>query len=550
MTLPDPLVEQGNEDTESIEDDIATLYAKFITPIENIRSVSSNLPGNLSPSDKTTIRTGININPGPIESRAHAFYRLLCLPVVDSQGRCYSPGFNSTITNQDTRDSINSAQDSKSLNLQTSRENGVRFYSSLFTNQDLTASIVSLMIGTHPKPFNVLSNPDQSYSVPERTLELAFFTNTNSSLQDSIGASVGTLANTAINTTLDGGLHVLKPFTVNPLLDFTVMPVNNLVAAPFLLDKNAIRSSASPEILHMRPGIEYILRQRLTDLNPDPVFMGNLKNVLSQQNVPTPTFTNNIDVDTLRETLFAFADANNIDSIDINKIFQNITTLESQVIEQLIKTIKVMIDLLRESVAGVEKIKTKFNFIPTPSIVGPEKIGSIRDAQATSQLDVQILQLTIKQLNGDNGPTLDPGLGGFASPFTKIEKTKTYTDQLSSLTQKRNKLGNIGLNLLSNIEIITGEVSGLGLIDILAIYIALWSMDLKDLLGLLDQDSFDRLYNFNEVLRVGPVASKSRSSVTSALTSFETIVTNVLSFADKLFTDSLSSPNITEKGNL
>lgn len=555
MSLPSRSLEQGYEDTQSVENDINTLFNKFVKPIENIRSIALATAGSLSKSDKDAVRINLSVSTEAVESRAHAFYRLLGLPVVDSSGNCYNPGFNSDRNSDSKKDSINSMQDTQMISLMQKREDHIKFLQKIFSNEDTAASILSLVMGSQPKLFNIFDKSAQTFKVPERDLEVSLIAKDNQNLATEISDARNSFANTPINTTVDGGLHILKPFQVNPMLDFTVMPSNNLMAAPFLADINATRSSSEPEIIHDRPGLEFIIRTRLQDVIPDPQFLLSIQKILNQEKSPSPTFSADINTDTLRSTLFALADQNNINNVDINSLFQNITSTESQIIKQLIKTIKVIIEQLHISVTEIEKIRNKINFLPIPDKHGPELLGKIRDTAAIKPLDNQILQLTIKKLNAERQVDIQKGLGNFATPFLNLEKTDVYSEQLVQLTNLRTDLGNLGLEHLRTIEIITGEVSGLGLIDILSIYTALWSIKLEDILGLLDQDSFDRLKKFNPELYSNIDAAQStvsanRSSVTSALTIFETRVGNILSFADKLYADSLSSPQESEKGDI
>lgn len=555
MSLPSRSLEQGYEDTQSVESDIDTLFNKFIKPIENIRSIALASAGLLSKDDKDTIRINLSVSTEAVESRAHAFYRLLGLPVVDNSGNCYNPGFNSDRESDSKKDSINTMQDSQIIALMQKRENHIKFLQKTFSNEDTAASIFSLAMGSQPKLFNVFDKSAQTFKVPERDLEVSLIARDNQNLVSEITDARNSFANTPIDTTIDGGIHILKPFQVNPMLEFTVMPSNNLMAAPFLADINATRSSSQPEIIHDRPGLEFIIRTRLQDVVPDPNFLSSLQKILNQEKSPSLTFSADINTDTLRSTLFALADQNNINNIDINSLFQSITSTESQIIKQLIKTIKVVVEQLHISVAEIEKIRDKINFLPIPDKHGPEKLGKIRDTAAIKSLDNQILQLTIKKLNAERQVDIQKGLGNFATPFLNLEKTDTYSEQLIHLTNLRNDLGNLGLEHLRTIEIITGEVSGLGLIDILSIYMALWSIKLEDILGLLDQDSFNRLKKFNPELysnidAAQSTVSSNRSSVTSALTTLETRVGNILSFADKLYADSLSSPQESEKGDI
>lgn len=103
---------------------------------------------------------------------------------------------------------------------------------------------------------------------------------------------------------------------------------------------------------------------------------------------------------------------------------------------------------------------------------------------------------------------------------------------------------------LRMIEIITGEISGLGLVDILAIYTALWSIKIEDLLDLLDEDSFNRLNTFNPGLRTKDVNDRQQRApaVVTAIEALEGRVKNILTFADSLYIKRFAAPSESEGG--
>jgi hypothetical protein len=128
---------------------------------------------------------------------------------------------------------------------------------------------------------------------------------------------------------------------------------------------------------------------------------------------------------------------------------------------------------------------------------------------------------------------------------------RDFTRDLNKLKKKRDAQSNRALQLLKTIEIITGEVSGLGLVDIFAIYSALWAIDIEDLLGFLDSNSINRLKeNFpNLVTSEVESAINDPVSIDTALKSFEITLFNILSFADNLFKEENKTPLRNRGGN-
>ena len=97
---------------------------------------------------------------------------------------------------------------------------------------------------------------------------------------------------------------------------------------------------------------------------------------------------------------------------------------------------------------------------------------------------------------------------------------------------------------------IVGEIAGIGLMDIICIYLALWSLDIKTLLCFLDDDSFNRMINSSSLfLGVKEVVERKNSgpafNILTALSNFENRLINILSFADKAFAISSNSRTLT-----
>jgi hypothetical protein len=547
MDLPLPSYEQGFEDTQSVENDIDTLYQKFIVPIDQLRSISEAPSGFLQANQKKDILNSLKVdNTRPLESRASAFYRMLGFPVVDRNGNFYNPGFSPYRTSEEKKDKINTNIDATDLQLMQSRETVFRAMRDIFSKQDTAATIWSLVMGLQPKKFNNLDKPEQTFKQTDRSDELAQIKKDNPTLVSAIAAASSQLSSTLVGADFDGGTHLLLPFTVDPAVDFSVMPSDNKVCVPFLKDQSETKLSASPDVFLLRPGIEYILRARLSDNIPNKTFLADLENILTQQKKPSQTPT--ASADSLFSTIVALAEQNNINDVDLNEVFGNFSSTQIKVVRQLIRAIKNVIEQLHESVSQLDQIRSKTNFLPLPSVNGPEQGGVVLETTAKTELDTKILQLTIKKLNAERDISIQADLGKFATPFINLERTNSYDQQLQELNNLKKTLGKEGLDHLRKIEIITGEVSGLGLIDVLAVYTALWSIDIRALLGLLDTESFNRLYENNSDLRTQEVVSGDKKVVQTALEELEVRVGNILSFADKMFSLTLSSPQESIRG--
>lgn len=532
--LPDQVYEQGFEDTQSVDLDIDSLFSRFIGPIEQIRSICDAPAGKLQSSQSKFGVTDLAVDPvNKMESRLHAFYRLLGLPVV-AGGNCYNPGFNPIPSSSTARDNINSAIPDTDISAMSLREQHPRLFSQMFNGQGFDATLWCLL-QAYPKSFNMLDSKTNTKAIDGRDVTLGFLSvfynalnNTNivSSIVDGQAAFASRMS-----FAMTSARHILTPFSVNPAIDFTVMPVSNKVCVPFLPTLQSTKISASPDVFLQRPGIEFIIRSRLKDNNPDTQFLSDIQSVLQKGDTSSTSTVS--DQNLLKSAVEALAENNDIDNADLNDIFGTFSSTQAVVVENLIKTMKGTIKLLAESIHQIDKVSAVVTFMPIPNARGIELGGKLLNVSPTTKIEKDIVVLTIKQLNANRSIALDNSFGTFAtSGYTDLEKTNAYTEKIDSLNRRKKSLGETGMQALKTIEIVTGEASGLGLIDVLAIYTALWSIKIEDLLGLLDNDAFERLNTYNPDLQAKSI---SRSSVTAAQTSLQEKISNLLSFADLTF---------------
>lgn len=549
--LPQQVIDQGYEDTESIDNDIDNLFEKFIIPIDKIRSIAEAPAGKFQSNQKQKGIAELKIDPTNfLESRVHAFYRLLGLPIV-AGNKFYNPGFNPYPKNNLNRDSVNSSIDQKTLDAMNLREQYSKSSSLMFSGQGFETTLFSL-VQSYIKPFNMLDSDTKPKVIDGRNDSInalkVLLPDLASSIEDAQSAF-----SKRMGFSLNSARHIIKPFGVNPSIDFTVMPGDNKVCVPFLADLKATRMSANPDVFLQRPGLEFIIRARLRDNNPDPLFLTDIQKIIKQEKSPNPSFSGDINTNVLKSTVEALANDNDITSADVTDLFASFSSTQVLVVKQLIKTLKVVVKELHESIIDIDRAKERITFLPISSTKGFEKGGSLKDSQPTSKLERDLITLTIKKLNADRDIEVDRTLGNFAtSGFTNLEKTNIYSQQIDELTQLKTEIGNRGLQAVKTIEMVTGEGSGLGLVDVLAIYTALWAISIEDLLGLIDQDSFNRLYNYNVSLRTEAVSSKKNGggkSVTESLYALETKVNNILSFTDLIFARTFISPQENEGGD-
>lgn len=548
MSLPDIAVTYGIDDLDQINDDISELTDRFIKPIDQIRSIAKPSTSTESKSqvdDFTDLKIDLS---RVVESRTHAFYRMLGFPVVGGDS-FYNSGYSPLAINKDKRDSINSNfySNKELANLISQREDNLLNLRKMFIKQDLESIIFCLLMRFNG-PFNVLKEDSSSFDIDKQTFtinERETFINKladkNQSLSDKI-KDIGNKYKTF--------QKLLRPFFIEPRVENTVTPDINKICVPFLKTKND--TQIYKNIYIKRPGIELIIRQRLENKFEDVNFLKNIENIISEVK-ESGVSTLLSERSSIYETLVALSDKNKI-SDDTRDIFTGFSSVQSSIVIGLIKTLKIIIKKLILNQSLLDKISTEINWTPVPSIDGPitgslgASLARIGFNNNNSKLDLKITELRIKKLNAESEAKNIEDLGEFASPFSSnlnSENLSKFSEELDELIEKRDKIANDGFVALKEIENITGQISGLGLIDIISIYIALWSIDLKYLIALLDNDSFDRLYTIKLYQGNKDIDDRKNDNgveIKDAYKAIENRIFNILSYADRLYEIQLLSP--------
>lgn len=508
MSLPEETPDTYQDDYLTANLDITDLVNKFIVPIERLRSISapsifSRSMGTDSDEDTRSTLDSAQINPSePQESRCHAFLRMIGFPVVSRDNTFYNPGFNhkrsKTATEHNAAVDSNMTQDA---NLMAQlRENSARNRYTIFKKHGLENSVYSLVLPII-KPFNVMANAEwdlqdnQSFTIAGRK---------------SFVSSFRTAEGNEITNAYETGTHILRPFTVHPVISKTVMPATRIVCEPFLETVEDTKLTDDKTLL--RPGIELILRLRLEEK-----FNSETNSDRNNQVEESPSILSSID----------------------SMLARNLNEVELKNTEELIKELKFLIHHLIRCIHTVYNTTRKIYWTPIASPGGPEfgtDIGNyIKYNTITSELEAQIRGLeTLKKVK-EVLPSIDNT--SFAIPV--VEETKrTYDEELQELKDKKNEFSREASDSLRDIEYIIGEVSGLGLVDILTVNIALWSVDVDVLLSMLDNTAFNRLYAYNPGLRTSEVEARMESGpkydIHEAIKIYDGVVSNILSFVDRI----------------
>lgn len=563
-------------DNQTYKIDIEKVYSSIVQEIDKIRSnvsVATNSAAliNFLKSANTThpqqksVLSQTSVDPNNVqESRCHAFYRLIGLPVYEPAGTSYSPGIN---RESDKKASFKQfkklvgAGISKDLyHLMDERENNVNNYLQIFSVSDINASVLALA-STHTPlrkfgiildaasqdPFN--SDPAaQSYTF-DNTFNSSF-----TALLTQYEDANGTVVSGGALQFLSKRSHIIAPFMVDPRVELTVnppytgSPTNNntaickIMGAPFATDKSQL--CLVNTIYASRPIIETICRKRLNTAQPQSTLAARFQDIIK--------YVQNTDIVN--------------DSKLLDEVFANPTqSSEDQVLLQYINVMRAMIDKLVEAIQTINDVEIKYHWVPIPNVKGPEfgstTQGIILGDPLNMPTDIAIINGVvtneISQINAQSTQVTQPDLGNFVDlqigqPSPDTQTTNAMGDraqnEVDDMIKMRNEKTSSANDTLRTIEIIMGEFSGLGLADIIAIYLALWTIDRDTLVGMLDTESFVRLTQFAELQDPAVKARQANNNmptsgndIVSVMTRFEKQVVQIYAIMDKLMLDRVNN---------
>lgn len=556
-------VKQSNfQSQQNFKIDIDKIYSDFVKEIDKIRSyvyvgsVTKDIYNGLKTKGKSTTANKIKSKDSYQESRCHAFYRLLGLPVVDKSFQFYNPGHdiikNPGIARKitiDTKINIASNLIPGFELISLARENLPLDNQNIFSNnQSIDAAARALSVlsfssgnetvgGINLRPFvTPLDDSDDPFAMTSKGYKLGHdvFVGKNSvSFSDLRDASEAEPSGKVF-----GSKHIIRPFMVDPRIDFTAA---TRVCVPFVPDKSYMKVAA--DNYAQTPIIEKIINERLSTLPAD-------------------------SAGTAYDELVTFIKQNNV--IKDEDIVNNILTdsdkyqiTEKQKFLQFLKISQAMIESLKRSIATIHTAQNLYYWLPIPSTIGPENKCSIRkniasedfSAALITEADYDIIvrsakslreQLSIEAAKASGTPTSGNFVFGGNAAFNPTA-SRGFVDNnatsLQKLIKKRNEALDTANQSLRTIEIIMGEFSGLGLCDIIAVTYALYIMPEKDLLGLLDDDAYDRMtyisrmtssFNLNK-------AALERSSIVDSMLSLNKTVKSLYDLMDKMYLNSLTN---------
>jgi hypothetical protein len=529
---------------QNFDINIDKIYSDFIGAIDSIRSnINITDPANLNLLKKFTedsfsgspTTSGLKAEQEPQESRCHAFYRILGLPVVSNSG-IYNPGLDiivepgRTITlSQKVAIANNLLQGFLEISL--AREQYVNDNLKIFSNNNSIDSCVLALSSSNIREFSSPFKKDassvdfnianQSYIISKESL---IGNNSKVTFDQYIGFE-GTTP-TKFSTTR---YHLIKPFMVDPRIDLTTTS-DKKIAIPFVRDKLQLRVNETKYVA--RPLIEKIIRDRFGVAN-QKANIGSL---------PQTVVDDILNNDTIK-------DSELVQKVVSGKLY-NLS--EQQQFLKYLGIIYSMIDKLTEAQKTILDAQSQYYWLPIPSKTGPEAGCTVSPiyqkipAALLTQKDLAVVAAGLKdvtnQLNSQAATVLNQtDVGGFLLPAYTITYNNDTTnalgdnnaESLKQLTGNRDSALSEANTALRTIEIIMGEFSGFGLCDIIAIMGALYVMPANSLLGFLDRDAYSRA---KEVKELG-LPEQNPVEITDALVDLSKTVSDFYNIMDKIYKD-------------
>lgn len=556
--MPDNKSQLISYDNQNFDIDIDKVYSDFMKEIDNIRSytnfnkdVAEKYIKSLDTTKNNSNNIEIGVEKSYQESRCHAFYRLIGLPVLGSDGRFYSPGHDNIKEERslylDEKRAIALDPIPGFDKLILARENYLNSLVKVFSKPtSIDAGALCVSSGgcgdtglPNLREFNVpfaknedgmdMSIDSQSYTIDLNTLVGENIINLTD-FQSPDGEGPYQLTQTK--------KHIIKPFIVSGKIDFTVRPATRRICVPFVYDKT--NTMIASNVYGKRPLIEKLIRDRIQLINSG--------SDIGPSNESLNDYIKNIS---------SIKDESLIDKINNSSIYK---LSEKREFVKYLFIIQAMMKRLVQATDFIKRAQSQYYWVPQPSINGPEEGSRVRDVfvptnmsneNLMTELDKSILLSSIKNSINNLIATKSPTNNDSPDDFAFSEFTNTFDgstteslgnsagNQLEELVTQRKTVLSQANSALRTVEIIMGEFSGLGLCDIMAIMGSLHIMPLENLLGLIDFDAFNRMEKILETN--GSIQQK---TVSESLELLSSLVKDFYTIMDKIYLDELMNNGI------
>lgn len=324
---------------------------------------------------------------------------------------------------------------------------------------------------------------------------------------------------TKVTVTLDDGTTVERKPSIFPLVVDAATPIFPLSKrmAPLFYDGDFIISGDNNTRLP-RTFLESIIYMRTQRFTED--MQRNINEITKNIKV----FVQNINANEQLTPEQQKAQTALLNSLGVSNEQSDYNLIEAQTINRLVQAISASAKNYREVVKRAKELSKEVDFKPAPKDTAKEKSGNTTEVvlagsvgfslesriQAlNSQIEKNNLILTLLPTNRvlkadtrrriaddeQGSANITPDI--FVSEFTEImalDNLQIQKQLREAQTQKNKKLREFE-KLKSNIMYYSGEAQGLSIFDVLCIFLAMFTISLDNLIGLLNNDARARLQN-------------------------------------------------------
>lgn len=561
MPIDDKILKQSiYYEDQKHELDIDKLYEDWLVKIDEIRSVTNTIEilsnvKQIGKDDITCIYKYATTDFKVQESRCHAFYRIIGLPVLSKNGDFYNPGFDNipgykkTIKHKKKQEIALQPIDGFNKLCQE-REQYVFNINDIFSNVpvSINSSVLALSSGGTQKLRSFIAPMEDVGDGTKAVIPKQYDVNTVAKVGEA-DISLDDFKDSSQNKPSSTGLlkkrrHIIAPFIVNGLIEQSVLPQSRVVAVPFVPSEKNLKINAVGMV--DRPVLEKLIRERLQVLNKDD------------------SGTNVKKINDYVKSFELIKDEELIKSVTKDSVYAK---TDAEKFTSGINMIRAMVKALIDAERVIKRAQKLYYWVPAPATNGPEE-GSL--VQKTFILGITradneeegLFQVSVdpnEQLNTDRDREILISFFKTSISDQNVEaasnlKFPTPTGDFSATTTEglgdNNKINNLVLErnrkktlteaneALRTIEIIMGEFSGFGLCDIIAIVNSLNTMSQSDLIGLLDDDAFERM-------KVELNQTPERSNVLKSLQELTKLVKYYYNLMDSIYKDAKQNSKVS-----
>lgn len=467
-------------------DEIVSVGASMLAEVQKQKS---SLP-YLVDDDESDTNKPQNAVP---ESLCHSFYRMLGLPVVHKDKiTFYNPGhYGAKNLNQSVITAVDQNQDSDLKKIEIQREAKSLEYGKLY--EDSQNLFYKLDVLLYPRSVELLESSALKVKLTDQKQTIKY----RSKYQETY--------------------HILRPFKCSSDILKKIDIYHKHTLAPFapIEDAKIFGDPIKRQYLETVCWIRFANSQLLTDTQSDP-YLQQISTKLNLYN-----------------------------SIATGSQISKFSAAEAYIVDSLLS-------LLINSAVYIASLNVQLNKLAQNTI----REGIQENVGISSEYDPEIASIQSKKdtITGII-TTMPPEIIDYGGNLIKLNNTfnaaltpqfisllSIGTNQLDAQLKKRKEFKAKFAEQINSINknsfYMIGEVSGLGVIDIISIMLAFWSISQESLLSFLDSPAFNRMYMHrelrNKLVQDRYTNGSAPKTIEEALNELDTAVCNNLSLAKEV----------------